>query len=328
MAEPLLRLSIPSEPVTSGAAAPLRLDASARTSVGAETNTIRTSLSSASSALAADWTRIAEPMQAFAGAITNILHSSPGFNQFVELSERTFNMPRQPSARSQSARRTRAALIPIPQPPAARSLTFNQWSEYGRELLRFGRELRTQTKNYQLVCGRWFAAGEAYGRARERYATQLGFALGTLYNWSSVAARIPRQLDALDLTFEDYRILATLPTDAERITWARRKLAEGWSGRELAARVLDARAAPEPSTPPSNGAHHDETAPGTDSHRAVNSTVSAPRGDAPATGRAGRLSALIADWTHAAEQLQARGDAALADAYLDCAAQLQETLGG
>jgi hypothetical protein len=189
-----------------------------------------------------------------------------------------------------------------------------------QEIFRFGKDLARQTKNYQLLVGRAFHAGHTkFRRSAEREATRIGFAVGTLYNWSSVASRIPRQLDDLDLSFEDYRALATLETPEERITWARRKIAEEWSGRELMQRIAEHRRAA--LTANEENVERNETTDTTHAQSPASETLTLA---SPRMNRQHAVFAqLVAAWERSAEQMQDRGDWAIADAYFDCAAQLK-----
>lgn len=222
------------------------------------------------------------------------------------------------------------ASVTIPDLTNLDRMTFPQWSSIMQEIFRFGKDLSRQTKNYQLLVGRAFHAGHTkFRRSAEREATRIGFAVGTLYNWSSVASRIPRQLDDLDLTFEDYRAIATLENDEERITWARKKIAEEWSGRELMQRITEHRRNQIATATAASNDHSaaDETETPRAVHASANLANETLTLQSPHAARSVQVFAqLVVEWQRAAERLQERGDLSIADAYFDCAAQLREVL--
>ena len=219
-------------------------------------------------------------------------------------------------------------------PTIERELQFDEWAATMRDLFEFENKLEGARVKYQLIVGRAFAYGqERWKRGAEHEAVRIGFALGTLYNWSSVARRISPSIERDDLTFEDYRALAKLENDAEREKWIARKQAEGWSGKRLdveisrrnaaqKSRQLKAAAEPTPQI---------DDEPDTSDFAAPDEEDSEPVLSAPTRNVGGtKLSALLQEWQRAAERLQARGDEmsrAQADVYFDCAAQLRETIG-
>lgn len=208
----------------------------------------------------------------------------------------------------------KTSAISIPQLPSVkRDLSLEQWSNYMRDLKHFGSTLTTERARYQIVVGRAFVFGrEKYGRAADKQVAKLWGNAGTLANWGSVARRIPRELDKYsDLTFEDYRALAKIESDPERIEWAKKKLAQRWSGRRLDAEIAGTRLI----TASANG-------------NTANTSAQVLKLEAP--GRKvshDKFIALAQEWLELGQTLQARGDQALADAYFDCAARILGELG-
>lgn len=237
-----------------------------------------------------------------------------------------------------SKKQSKQLAIPaLPQlPTIERELQFDEWSATLRDLFAFENKLDLARVKYQLIVGRAFAYGqERWKRGAEHEVTRIGFALGTLYNWSSVGKRISPSIERDGLTFEDYRALAKLDNDEEREKWIALKQAEGWSGKRLDAEIGKARQLKSPAD-----AAEDSATP-----RGVfaqpSSDFAEPTRDAPhlALGRTGSqnthwrgvLEDLYREWIQMAETIQARGDEmsrAQADCYFDCAAQLRETIGG
>jgi hypothetical protein len=222
-------------------------------------------------------------------------------------------------------------------PTIEREMQFDEWSATMRDLFQFENHLDRARVKYQLIVGRAFAYGqERWKRGAEHEVTHIGFALGTLYNWSSVARRIAPSVERDGLTFEDYRALAKLENDAEREKWIALKQSNSWSGKRLDAEIAKARQLNE-------GAHTEEAAV-TPKNVFENQHIldfAEPTPDAPhlSLGRTGTqgtkarsaLEHLYAEWLKLGERLQERGDEmsrAQADAYFDCAAALRETIGG
>jgi len=236
-------------------------------------------------------------------------------------------------------------IVPIlPQLPSVeRELQFDEWSATMRDLFQFENKMDGARVKYQLIVGRAFAYGqERWKRGAEHEATRIGFALGTLYNWSSVARRISPSIERDYLTFEDYRALAKLENDAEREKYIALKQANNWSGKRLDAEISNFRLN---ATSERALASH-STASGSTPHIAARdqSEDDAPDSDpddvlelkSPVTASTSRANAsklfiLLNEWEHAAARLQARGDEmsrAQADVYFDCVDALRDSIGG
>ncbi len=220
-------------------------------------------------------------------------------------------------------------------PNVERELQFDEWAATMHDLFTFENSLEGARVKYQLIVGRAFAYGqERWKRGAEHEATRIGFALGTLYNWSSVARRISPSIERDSLTFEDYRALAKLENDAEREKYIGLKQAEGWSGKRLDAEISKSRqlnatserAAATHSTPQHTDrdeSEYDES--DADDALGLESPVTASTSRANAS----KLVALLKEWEQAAARLQARGDEmsrAQADVYFDCVDALKDLL--
>lgn len=214
----------------------------------------------------------------------------------------------------------------LPQLPGVeRELAFEEWSATMRDLFSFENRLDSARVKYQLIVGRAFAYGqERWKRGAEHEVTRIGFALGTLYNWSSVARRIAHGIERDSLTFEDYRALAKLESDEEREKWIGLKQAEGWSGKRLDVEIGKARGI-------GNGGR--ETAERETSNVMDESENETLEFDEPLPNsrtQTNKLVTLLKEWERAAETLQARGDEmsrAQADCFYECASQLERALG-
>ncbi|HZQ11019.1 MAG TPA: hypothetical protein VFD70_30895 [Anaerolineae bacterium] len=224
-------------------------------------------------------------------------------------------------------------------PSVERELQFDEWAATMKDLFEFQNKLEGARVKYQLIVGRAFAYGqERWKRGAEHEVTRIGYAIGTLYNWSSVAKRISPALERDFLTFEDYRALAKLEDDTEREKWIALKQANSWSGKRLDAEILKSR---QLNAGGGNGTEPREEQP---SHIFESQHIldfADPTPDAPHLalgrtadqGRKGRtaLEQLYAEWLETGEMLQGRGDEmsrAQADVYFDCAATLRQTIGG
>jgi len=225
---------------------------------------------------------------------------------------------------------SKALAIPaLPQlPTIERELQFDEWAATMRDLFSFENRLEMARVKYQLIVGRAFAYGqERWKRGAEHEVTRIGFALGTLYNWSSVARRISPSIERDELTFEDYRALAKLENDAEREKWIARKKAEGWSGKRLDAEINKARQQIAATTDREPSEH--ETDENDETEMREELEFEPPRAASTSRADASKLFALLKEWEHAAERLQARGDEmsrAQADVYFDCVDALREVL--
>lgn len=202
--------------------------------------------------------------------------------------------------------RTKSPLQQIPALPAAptveRLLSFDTWLDYGKQLKAHEGKLAEHVKTYQLVLGDWYAYGLGHWqRPAERAARELGYSKETIENFAWVARKIPPSLRGDGLTFEDYRTVAALSTEAERGEWLEKKQAGGWSGRELRLQIAKARGKP--------------AAPSTKMERRQ------------AEGNA--LTQLLAAWQAEGDALVAKRDEislAQADVLFDCAARLERAL--
>lgn len=221
-------------------------------------------------------------------------------------------------------------------PTIERELQFDEWATTMRDLFTFENRLEGARVKYQLIVGRAFAYGqERWKRGAEHEATRIGFALGTLYNWSSVARRISPSIERDYLTFEDYRALAKLENDAEREKYIGLKQAEGWSGKRLDAEITKSRqlnAAGERAAAHSTQvADRDESESDTDeSEHDDELELESPVAVSTSRANASKVFALLKEWEHAADRLQARGDEmsrAQADVYYDCVDALREAIG-
>jgi len=217
----------------------------------------------------------------------------------------------------------------LPQlPTIERELQFDEWAATMRDLFTFENRLDTARVKYQLIVGRAFAYGqERWKRGAEHEVTRLGFALGTLYNWSSVGKRISPSIERDGLTFEDYRALAKLENDAEREQWIARKQAEGWSGKRLDAEIRknpdDRRRTTDGERQESNGKRETN-----DDESRDELELDSPQPNTRTN--ANKFFTLVNEWQRAAEVLQARGDEmsrAQADVYLDCVDALAQAVG-
>ncbi|MCG3177525.1 MAG: hypothetical protein MOGMAGMI_02499 [Candidatus Omnitrophica bacterium] len=216
-------------------------------------------------------------------------------------------------------------------PAVERELQFDEWAATMRDLFAFENKLEGARVKYQLIVGRAFAYGqERWKRGAEHEATRIGFALGTLYNWSSVARRISPSIERDYLTFEDYRALAKLENDAEREKYILLKQVHSWSGKRLDAEISKSRqlnatserAAATHPTPQS--ADRNES----DADDVLELESAQPA--SPTRANASKLFSLLKEWEHAAARLQARGDEmsrAQADVYFDCVDALRDSIG-
>lgn len=213
-------------------------------------------------------------------------------------------------------------------PTIERELQFDEWAATMRDLFSFESRLEMARVKYQLIVGRAFAYGqERWKRGAEHEVTRIGFALGTLYNWSSVARRISPTIERDELTFEDYRALAKLENDSEREKWIARKQAEGWSGKRLDAEINKARQQIAATTDREPSEHEADENDETEMREELE--FEPPRAASTSRANASKLFALLKEWENAAERLQARGDEmsrAQADVYFDCVDALREVL--
>lgn len=240
-----------------------------------------------------------------------------------------------------SKKQSKQLAIPaLPQlPTIEREMQFDEWAETMRDLFTFENRLEMARVKYQLIVGRAFAYGqERWKRGAEHEVTRIGFALGTLYNWSSVARRISPSIERDELTFEDYRALAKLENDAERENWIARKQAEGWSGKRLDAEINKARqqiAATTDRTIAASSAVREQSEHEADENDETEMReeleFEPPRAASTSRANASKLFVLLNEWEHAGARLQARGyemSRAQADVYFDCVDALRDSIGG
>lgn len=193
----------------------------------------------------------------------------------------------------------------LPTPPAVeRLLSFEAWTDYGRQLKEHEARLHEHLQTFQLVVGDWYNYGvEHWQRPAEKAAREIGYSRETIQNFAWVARRIPASLRGDDYTFEDYRTVAALDEESERAEWLEKKKENEWSGKELRRQIASARG--------------HEPAPATADEREEQ------RGNA--------LDELAREWNETGDKLARQGgevSLAQADVYFDCANALARALGG